>query len=270
MRYDLHVHSSLSDGSLPKLQLLRQANEMKLEYIAFTDHNFVSESLALQKDYEAVYGTKGRTNIIDGVELDCYFQNFKLHILAYNIFNYEHISSILGTIKNKNKSLIEILINNIFREYGIIISSESLEKGDNKREIVSLLMKNGFGDDPHVVADKYTSVHSKCYVKMAYPEFEKLCQLLKNNCQYLILAHPETLNISLEELDKLLQKLREIGLDGIEVLNLKKNSTYSTKQLAHLSKKNDLLCSCGSDFHDTKDILGIENDLSKKLIMRMK
>ena len=39
MKYDLHVHSNISDGKLTRDEIIKMAIKENLEYIAFTEHN---------------------------------------------------------------------------------------------------------------------------------------------------------------------------------------------------------------------------------------
>ena len=39
MRYDLHVHSNVSDGKLTRKEIIKMAVNSKLEYISFMEHN---------------------------------------------------------------------------------------------------------------------------------------------------------------------------------------------------------------------------------------
>lgn len=43
MKYDLHIHSSCSDGKYSKLELLRYFNENNFEVVSFADHNYIEK-----------------------------------------------------------------------------------------------------------------------------------------------------------------------------------------------------------------------------------
>ena len=47
MKYDLHVHTSFSDGKYDPKDVVRQAIEKGLSGLAITDHDTVSESIWL-------------------------------------------------------------------------------------------------------------------------------------------------------------------------------------------------------------------------------
>ena len=42
MYYDLHIHTTDSDGALSSVDLLKKANDKGLEYLCITDHDYIS------------------------------------------------------------------------------------------------------------------------------------------------------------------------------------------------------------------------------------
>ena len=78
---DLHTHTSYSDGTWDVKTLLRNAQKMKVELLAITDHDTVKAHLELKEnDYSKYYTGK----IIVGAEFNCVFNNAKIELLGYN------------------------------------------------------------------------------------------------------------------------------------------------------------------------------------------
>ena len=68
---DLHIHSNNSDGSDSVLEILKKCEELKLNYISFTDHETCAaynelKNINIKKYYS---GT-----IIPGIEIKCAYQ----------------------------------------------------------------------------------------------------------------------------------------------------------------------------------------------------
>ena len=65
--------------------------------------------------------------------------------------------------------------------------------------------------------------------------------------------------------------MKEMGLDGLEVLNTSKTNNVEFEKYRNIAKKLNLIESCGSDYHN--DIktpnIGVENEISKKLIYKL-
>ena len=45
MKYDLHIHTSCSDGKYSKLDLLKYLNGLNYEYVSFADHNYIIRNI---------------------------------------------------------------------------------------------------------------------------------------------------------------------------------------------------------------------------------
>ena len=77
-KYDLHLHSKLSDGDYPIEKVVSLAKKNGLRVISITDHNvwldfFEKNRLALSK----------KIVNIPGVEISTKFQDCEVHVLGY-------------------------------------------------------------------------------------------------------------------------------------------------------------------------------------------
>lgn len=78
--YDLHVHSTRSDGLRSPLELARLANRHGLSGIAIADHDVLP-------DVDALCQIEGATGVtmIPAIELSTRWQSRRLHLLAYGM-----------------------------------------------------------------------------------------------------------------------------------------------------------------------------------------
>lgn len=74
---DLHIHSYESDGKLSPVEIVKQAKERNLKYIAISDHNSIDAYLNTNILSEEI--------VIPAVEFDCFYKGTLLHILGYGI-----------------------------------------------------------------------------------------------------------------------------------------------------------------------------------------
>jgi len=76
-KINLHIHSTYSDGTVDFDELIKQAKEKEMKYIAITDHNCIlgHKNTKFQND----------SILIKGVEFDCFYKMSLLHILGYGI-----------------------------------------------------------------------------------------------------------------------------------------------------------------------------------------
>src|SRR5471030_1197703 len=78
--YDLHSHSTASDGLLAPAELVRRAAEHGVEVLALTDHDDIS-GLAEGRAAAAAVGLK----FIDGVEVSVSWGETTIHIVGLGI-----------------------------------------------------------------------------------------------------------------------------------------------------------------------------------------
>ena len=75
---DFHVHTVHSDGDKNYLDILYEANQMGLEYVAFTDHN--NDEFDSWREHIST----GAVKVITGCELSVNYKDEHVHLLAYN------------------------------------------------------------------------------------------------------------------------------------------------------------------------------------------
>lgn len=95
---DLHIHTCFSDGEMKPEDIIKQAKERGLKYIAITDHNTINAYLKtdILKD----------SFVIPAVEFDCWCGTVFYHLLAYEIdVNHDSLKPFLakneGQIRKK-------------------------------------------------------------------------------------------------------------------------------------------------------------------------
>jgi len=128
---DLHMHTKYSDGTDDVIELLKKAEEKKLNYISITDHNVVDAYEALEKiNISDDYSGK----IIVGVELNTKVLNVPIEILGYN-FDYkllkEKLQNIYISAEERNKIEFSRLVEKC-KNAGIEISDDDISKYDGK------------------------------------------------------------------------------------------------------------------------------------------
>lgn len=269
MKYDLHVHSNVSDGKVDREEIIKKAIESELRYISFTEHNdfkpIENEEIYVQKNIE----------FINGIEFDVFYDK-SFHMLCYFDGFDVKIQKLIKQYKQNTNDRSENLIKNITRLHNINVSLDSI-KNDlnkeyiNKRDIIDWLILNEYSQTVHEASYKYTGKNSISYVPKFSFDFKDLAYDLNSIGCKLVLAHPSTLKYDNIKLEMFIKKLINLGLDGIEIINPSKISPIETQIYKLLALKYDLLTSGGSDFHNFCDTcLGIEDDESKKIIKLLK
>lgn len=99
---NLHIHSTFSDGRVEFDKLIEEANEAGLKYFSITDHN----------TFEGHKNLKEKpSNLITGVEFDCFYDLNLPHILGYGIdINNEELNKLAAPFyKGKMELPVRIL-----------------------------------------------------------------------------------------------------------------------------------------------------------------
>ena len=80
MRFDLHSHSTCSDGLLSPAELVERAVQRGVDVLALTDHDEI-KGLADARTAAKHWGLR----LIDGVEISVLWEEVTLHIVGLNI-----------------------------------------------------------------------------------------------------------------------------------------------------------------------------------------
>lgn len=275
--YDLHIHTTCSDGKYSRLELLKKLNDSSFEWVAFADHNyFADDCKILNEEYSKVYLKQQKINLINAVELDI-MEYPRLHILGYDIKEPYLLIKSLAIKALENKEICKKIVNKIKQYYGIDIPFYELEKrafngNVTKNIIVQWLIDNEYAKNVFEAGMLYTSEYSPCYEKRSTLKLEEAMELIKKCNGIPIMAHPSSMKFSDNQLFDFIIYLKNIGLEGIEVFNADKTKKEQLLYYLQIAKKLNLLTTSGSDFHreeETKN-LGVNNEYSNNFIKLVK
>ncbi len=248
MEVDLHVHTTFSDGTWTPEEVIKTAIEKNMKAIAITDHDnvdglYIGQKIAKENNFE----------LINGIEFSCNLGENEVHILGYflnledKIF-LERIEKLLESRNERNKKIIEKL-----KENGIMIEIEDVYKESSRRilgrpHFARALIKKGLVNSIPEAFDKYLGQNGLAYVPRVNCPPEIAVKFLKDNGAFSSLAHPKFISKNENFTLDLIKKLKEVGLDGIEV-NYSSFNKYEIKKYKTWAKKFNLITTGGSDFH---------------------
>ena len=78
--YDLHCHSTASDGSLTPTELIQRAKLKGVTTLALTDHDTISGQIEAENA-----ATENEIKLIPGIEISTTWENKCFHIVGLNI-----------------------------------------------------------------------------------------------------------------------------------------------------------------------------------------
>lgn len=240
---DLHTHTTASDGKDEPIKLVEMAKKNKLSALAITDHDTVLGIKSILDD-EIDYGIE----LIAGVEVSVDF-NPIMHILGLFVdVENEQFNEMLSKICRA-------------RQYLIVQAFRRLSSKDIKLNLQDVMKKgkilsvNDLAE--YLVREKFFSRRDEVDIffeelwrewRNALPTPKTCIDMIHQANGVAILAHPVILELSNEDLKKLLLELKSLGLDGIEINHPNHSDSYK-KMLRELATEMDLLVSGGSDYH---------------------
>ncbi len=248
IQYDLHIHTTASDGMLTPLQVVDRAVERKLAGIAITDHDTV-EGLpaAISHNRARGYGL----DIIPGIELNTEYKDAEVHILGYYI-DYTHTALLhyLEHLKTARYHRAEKMVQQL-RKMGFMLEFKRVQQiaGSDliaRPHIARALIEKGYVFSVKEAFDKYISKGRPAYVPRYKFKPEKAVELIRQAGGVSILAHPGLL-----QSDFLVEKVIRLGIEGIEAYYPEHSSQETAKYLA-MAACHGLLVTGGSDFHGDK------------------
>ncbi len=252
MKYNLHTHSTYSDGILsPKELVLRQAED-GVGVMSLTDHDCVD---GVGEAIEA--GLKKGVKVLPGIELSSY-GSFEIHILGYN-FDYKNpdFCSRLKEICQLRELRIKKTLEKL-KTSGVDISPESLcdETGTIGRlHIAKQMVRLGVVKNVNEAFLKFLGAGKSAHIAGYRLRPFEAVKFIKEYGGVAVLAHPK--KIPSDKLELLVAGLVPYGLDGIECYYASHTQDDTRKYLA-LAKRHNLIYTIGNDYHDESSYISSE------------
>ena len=245
---DLHTHSTASDGKLYPAELMRHAQAVGIEVIALTDHDTLS-GLEEASEEAARIGVE----LIPGVEISAENKPGTLHMLGYYVDSsdaelMETLSWLRGGRDDRNhiilSKLAELGCPLEWDEVAALAGGESM----GRPHIATAMVNRGYVSSFNDAFDRYLGKGAAAYTDRDKMTPEIAIKCIRSAGGLPVLAHPQTLSLSDDELSDLLSRLTSMGLAGVEVYYYS-HSEEETALYTSLARRYDLIVTGGSDFH---------------------
>lgn len=244
LKVDFHVHTTSSDGTLSPKEVVQRAHKNNVRYLAITDHDTLTGlSEAIEESF------KHDVVVIPGIELSTQHNNESIHILGFfkdDNFKNDDLAKELDNIKNHRIVRAKKMIDKLKEEYNIEINFEKILKEAKdtiaRPHIAREIIKCGYPYEMDEIFDKFIGKGCKAYVPTLKLSTTDGIKLLKKYNALAFLAHPKLIRHS--DINDFL----EMNLDGLESIYYQ-NSEDETKKFVKIANENNLLTTCGSDFH---------------------
>jgi predicted metal-dependent phosphoesterase TrpH len=251
--YDLHTHSTASDGVYTPAELVARAASAGIKVLALTDH----DTTAGLAEAEAAARETG-IRLISGVEISTTWQHKTLHLVGLNI-DAEHALLQAGlqqldAIRTERASEMGRRLEKAGIP-GILEAAEALAgKGMLTRtHFAHCIARLGLAVDVRDVFNRYLTAGKPGYVSTRWADLDTAITWIRAAGGVAVLAHPQRYQLTGSWLRRLLGEYREMGGAGLEVLS-GTATPGDVQSSTALALRFNLLASCGSDFHGPDEV----------------
>lgn len=252
IQYDLHTHSTASDGTLPPAELVKAAAAAGVDVMALTDH----DTLAGLDEARQMAGQQG-LRLIPGVEISVTWQGAAVHILGLNVNSEcEALQQGLVGLREYRDWRAEEIGRRLDKKGigGAFEAACALSTGKlvSRTHFARFLVAEGYARDVREVFRKYLVQGKPGHVPGKWAALEDAVGWVLQAQGTAVIAHPARYSMTRSKLRKLIAAFKEAGGRGLEVVSgSHSKDEYFT--MARHAKDFGLLSSAGSDFHDPKN-----------------
>ena len=247
MIFDLHTHTTASDGALTPVELIQFAEEQNVACLAITDHDTLDAYQRLDLT------TSHALKLVVGLELSTNWQGHGIHIIGLNVDRNNE--TLAAGIRSQQEARLSraITIAKRLQKTGIDNPLPAVRKiaGDSvigRPHFARHLVEIGHAKDISAAFRKYLGNGKIGDVKQCWETLPAVVSWIRAAGGTPVLAHPAKYGMTWTKLRALIQDFADAGGQAIEVVCGSQESTI-TKKLARLSNEFELAASCGSDFH---------------------
>ncbi|NOU50999.1 PHP domain-containing protein [Pseudoalteromonas sp. JBTF-M23] len=250
IKYDLHSHTTFSDGRLSVAELLERATEKGVDVLAITDHD-TTAAITPARHYIKEHALN--LELISGVEISTKWQSFEIHIvgLSVDIANPK-LTALLQTQQAKREARAKEIGQRLAKRgyEGIYDRAKELAASAEitRAHFAAALVERGVAKDIQGVFKKFLARNKTGYVPSQWCDMATAIDAIKTAGGVSVLAHPARYQMSSKWLRKLLNEFKSVGGQAMEVAQ-PQQAPCERQFLGQLSQEYGLLASQGSDFH---------------------
>lgn len=263
MKFDLHCHSTCSDGTYAPADVVQRAHAAGVDVLALTDH----DTLLGIDEARAVATACGMT-LINGVEISCehtlnggYGKNKStnkiIHVLGLDFTDREKMHETLLQLQEsratRGQRITEKLSKLLDIDYDELWQAVLDKAGGNPRavgraHIGQVLFERGEVKTVQKAFDKYLADNKSAYVAIDALSMAEGIELIHACGGKAVLAHPTRYQLSATRVRKLIEEFAQLGGDACELPAA--SEPTSTRHMVDRSiAEHELATSIGSDFH---------------------
>jgi predicted metal-dependent phosphoesterase TrpH len=245
--YDLHAHTTASDGTLAPAELVRQAQRIGLSGIAVTDHDTTAGSAEAEAE-----GRRLGIEVIRGVEINTDASEGEFHFLGYLVDETsEPFRQAIQRARQERWVRARAIVAKL-RAAGIGVTEEQVLAAAAgapvcRPHIAAALAAAGYASSPQEAFMRYLRGRSPFFVPHTGLTAREAVAAIRAAGGVPVLSHPTDLPV------EAVLALKPLGLGGIEVNHPDHTSELCAYWL-DIARRNGLVATGGSDFHGADSV----------------
>ncbi|KKD00595.1 RNase RNM [Photobacterium halotolerans] len=250
MLFDLHSHTTASDGRLTPAELVKRAADFRVDVLAITDHDTVA---GLESAQQAIDAQNLDLKLVKGIEISTVWNNFDIHIVGLNIDpTHADIVSLIAQQAERRTARAELMGERLAKSQivGAYEGAKALA-GDatlTRAHFAQWLVAQGHAKTMQAVFKKFLTRGNTGYVPPNWCSIAEAVQAIHAAGGQAVLAHPGRYDMTAKWLKRLLTDFVAATGDAIEVAQ-PQQAQNERRTLAEYAEQFGLLSSQGSDFH---------------------
>lgn len=252
-RFDLHIHTTASDGTDSPEAVVALAAGKGFSIIAITDHDTmcgVPEAVAA--------GEKYGVRVIGGVEISAGGQT-EVHVLGYGVREVERLEQTLTLMRDKRAERMAGMVEKL-RALGVDVTLDevtALSGGSvGRSHLARVLIDKGVVRDVREAFAKYLSPGKPAYVEREKLGVQQAVRLIADCGGLPVIAHPGQNRGESYWGRERFHALKAYGLRGIEVYHMAHGAAQAAA-FERIARAENLLVTGGSDYHGKVKNVGI-------------
>jgi len=251
--YDLHTHSTASDGAYSPSELVRQAGAAGVTALALTDH----DSTAGLAEAE-VTALEAGIRLIPGVEVSATWADKTIHIVGLRIDpDCDVLKQGLARLQAIRDERAQEMGRRLDR-YGVPGTFEAAREmaGDGmitRTHFARYLASLGLAGSVKDVFERFLTRGKPGYVPTRWAEMADVIDWIREAGGVAVLAHPQRYKLTASWMRRLIGEFKECGGAALEVVS-GTASPSETQSSAEYARRFELCASCGSDFHSPETV----------------
>jgi predicted metal-dependent phosphoesterase TrpH len=247
--FDLHSHSTASDGLLPPAAVAARAAERGVSHWALTDHDTLA-GLDVARAAADVAGVR----LIHGVEISIVWEDTPIHIVGLG-FDRAHSGLREGLDILRGGRLARARrMSEAFADIGIPgVLEGALRHAENPEQIsrahfARYLVEIGLFKDKGEVFEHYLSPGKPGYVQHRWASLDEAVGWILAANGVAVVAHPGRYRMSGGQMQRFLETFKDLGGAAIEV-SCGSHTPDHVRHFAQQARRFGFHASQGSDFH---------------------